>query len=229
METIHKCLKWVFGGLRGMAATGLCTGTFIVAVGMTPGQYFAYIWHHPWPWLFDWEGRVGLIVVGLLIIGWSLHLQRKPSRLGALSTQASGLVVNPKLPSIWNSAIFPSLRYICLSDGAARLYGKLRGTHLGAVIEERAKSSVTETLNYAGNLLAHHAPLEVRKAPSPDWEPFDKNHLSTMTVCSGGSAFRTLGGNKTVYFTEVRLQRSDLKKAIETIRNASDDTGILGK
>ena len=81
---IRGWLTWAFGGLRAAAATGLVTGIFIVAVGMTPGQAFAYFWHHPPIWLFVWQGRALLIVAGLLIIGWSLHLRRgEGERFGA--------------------------------------------------------------------------------------------------------------------------------------------------
>lgn len=79
VHPVTGLLKWAFGGLGRMAATGFCTGLFIVIVGMSPGQAFAFVWHHPWPWLFDWEGRLLVVVVGLVIIGWSLHLKRNPA------------------------------------------------------------------------------------------------------------------------------------------------------
>src|SRR5947207_7961491 len=79
MRWIKDLITWAFGGLSRMAATALATGAFIVMVGVTPATWFAQAWSNPPSWLFDWRGRLIIIVVGLGLIGWSLHLRRQLS------------------------------------------------------------------------------------------------------------------------------------------------------
>ena len=72
-----------------------------------------------------------------------------------------------------------------------------------------------------GNLLARHAPLQVRKSPSPNWENFDRGMLTNMTVCGGATGIRYLGRWMPPYFTEVRLRAGDLEGAINAVKKYS--------
>ncbi len=124
-----------------------------------------------------------------------------------------------KLPSpITQPSVAPG--FVSLKEGAERLYGEIRNTAVAKWAEEKGKSD-EGILDAMGHLLAHRVPLQVRKAPSPNWEDFDKQLLSKMRVCGGATGIRYLGRWMPPFFTNVRLREDDLAQAtISIIKDA---------
>lgn len=64
---------WIGGAITRVAGTGLVIGIFIVAYGATPGQAVADLMAHLPPGATNPWFKLVLVLVGLLIIGLSLH------------------------------------------------------------------------------------------------------------------------------------------------------------
>lgn len=80
---------WIGGAIGRVAGTGMVTGVFIVAYGATPGQAMADLLHSPWlinPWF-----KFVLVIIGLFIIGASLHFNVWSLRQKAIDDLAEDL------------------------------------------------------------------------------------------------------------------------------------------
>lgn len=82
---------WVGGAITRVALTGLVIGTFIVIYGATPGQAFAELLVQLPPWLTNPWFRLVLVIVGLVLIGVSLHFNVWSLRQQAIDDLAEDL------------------------------------------------------------------------------------------------------------------------------------------
>ena len=77
MNALNMPFKWLWiwigGAISRVAGTGLLIGFFILAYGATPGQAVADLLGNLPPWLLNPWFKLALVIVGLLIIGASLH------------------------------------------------------------------------------------------------------------------------------------------------------------
>ena len=64
---------WVGGSITRVAGTGVIVGLFILAYGATPGQAVAQLLSHLPPAMASPWFKLVLVVVGLVVIGTSLH------------------------------------------------------------------------------------------------------------------------------------------------------------
>lgn len=64
---------WIGGAISRAAGTGLVVGIFILIYGATPGQAMADLLGNLPPWLTNPWFKLALVVIGLFIIGASLH------------------------------------------------------------------------------------------------------------------------------------------------------------
>lgn len=64
---------WIGGAVTRVAGTGLVVGLFIVIYGATPGQATADLISVLPPWVTDPWFKFTLVIIGLAIIGASLH------------------------------------------------------------------------------------------------------------------------------------------------------------
>ena len=111
-------------------------------------------------------------------------------------------------------------RLIPLSEGAALIYGELRGTDLGRFTEGHTGSS-DEILDNVGMQILHNAKVNVRRAPSPKWEIFPKSELSKMGVCGGATGIRYWGRDE-IYYTDPTVSKRDVARVTKHLkRNAN--------
>lgn len=82
---------WIGGSITRVAGTGLVLGLFIVAYGATPGQAVADLLKRLPPEVASPWARLALVVVGLAVIGASLHLNVWSLRQKAIDEMAEDL------------------------------------------------------------------------------------------------------------------------------------------
>ena len=82
---------WIGGAIGRVAGTGLVIGIFIVVYGAAPGQAVADLLTHLPPWLTNPWFRLALVVIGLFIIGASLHFNVWSLRQKAIDDLAEDL------------------------------------------------------------------------------------------------------------------------------------------
>jgi hypothetical protein len=82
---------WIGGSITRVAGTGLVIGLFIVAYGATPGQAVADLLRHLPPQVASPWARLGLVIVGLVVIGASLHFNVWSLRQRAIDELAEDL------------------------------------------------------------------------------------------------------------------------------------------
>ena len=82
---------WIGGAIGRAAGTGLVIGVFIVIYGATPGQAMADLLTHLPPWLTNPWFKLALVVIGLFIIGVSLHFNVWSLRQRAIDDLAEDL------------------------------------------------------------------------------------------------------------------------------------------
>ncbi|MDZ4255028.1 MAG: hypothetical protein U1A72_20860 [Sulfuritalea sp.] len=82
---------WVGGSITRVAGTGLVVGLFIVAYGATPGQALADLLTALPPWLTNPWFKLALVVVGLALIGVSVHFNVWSLRQQAIDELAEDL------------------------------------------------------------------------------------------------------------------------------------------
>ena len=72
MPKVGSVLQFVGGAITRTAASGLVIGFFFVVVGMLPWQAAALIYQNPPAWMEAIWFRLGVLIVGLVVIGASL-------------------------------------------------------------------------------------------------------------------------------------------------------------
>ena len=82
---------WIGGAITRAAGTGLVVGIFIVLYGATPGQAVADLLKHLPPWFTDPWFKLVLVVIGLSLIGASLHSNVWALRQKAIDDLAENL------------------------------------------------------------------------------------------------------------------------------------------
>ena len=82
---------WIGGAVGRVAGTGLVFGIFFVVYGSAPGQVIAELLTHLPPWLTNPWFRLALVVIGLFIIGASLHFNVWSLRQKAIDVLAEDL------------------------------------------------------------------------------------------------------------------------------------------
>ena len=82
---------WIGGAITRVAGTGLVIGIFIVTYGAAPGQAVADLLAHLPPWLTNPWFRLALVVIGLALIGTSLHFNVWSLRQKAIDDLAEDL------------------------------------------------------------------------------------------------------------------------------------------
>jgi hypothetical protein len=82
---------WIGGAIGRAAGTGLVVGIFIVIYGAIPGQAVADLITHLPPWLVNPWFKVVLVIIGLFIIGVSLHFNVWSLRQKAIDDLAEDL------------------------------------------------------------------------------------------------------------------------------------------
>ncbi|MFZ6017707.1 MAG: hypothetical protein ACOYU0_08970 [Nitrospirota bacterium] len=83
---------WIGGSISRAAGAGLVVvGIFIVIYGATPGQAFADLLTHLPQWLTNQWFKLALVVIGLFIIGASLHFNVWSLRQKAIDDLAEDL------------------------------------------------------------------------------------------------------------------------------------------
>jgi len=82
---------WIGGSITRVAGAGLIIGLFILIYGATPGQAFADLLTHLPSWSTNPLFRLALVVIGLFIIGASLHFNVWSLRQRAIDALAEDL------------------------------------------------------------------------------------------------------------------------------------------
>lgn len=82
---------WLGGAIGRVAGTGLVFGIFIVVYGAAPGQAVADLLTHLPPWLTNPWFRLALVIIGLVIVGASLHFNVWSLRQKAIDDLAEDL------------------------------------------------------------------------------------------------------------------------------------------
>ena len=82
---------WIGGSIGRVAGTGLVIGIFIVSYGAAPGQAIADLLTHLPPWLTNPWFKLALVVIGLALIGTSLHFNVWSLRQKAIDDLAEDL------------------------------------------------------------------------------------------------------------------------------------------
>jgi hypothetical protein len=107
-------------------------------------------------------------------------------------------------------------RLIPLNEAASYIYGKLRGTALGRFTEGDT-GGAEEILDNIGMQILHNANVQVRRAPSPNWEPFPKSELSKMGVCRGATGIHYWGQNQ-IFYTDPKISRRDMQRVARHLK-----------
>jgi hypothetical protein len=71
--SVGSVLQFVGGAIGRTAASGLVIGFFFVVVGMLPWQAAALIYQNPPAWMGAVWFRLGVLILGLVVIWASLH------------------------------------------------------------------------------------------------------------------------------------------------------------
>lgn len=82
---------WVGGSITRVAGTGLVVGIFIVVYGATPGQAMAELLAVLPSWLINPWFKLALVVIGLGLVGVSLHFNVWSLRQEAINDLAEDL------------------------------------------------------------------------------------------------------------------------------------------
>ncbi|MBI3526580.1 MAG: hypothetical protein HY067_01275 [Betaproteobacteria bacterium] len=82
---------WIGGAITRVAGTGLVVGIFIAAYGAAPGQAMADLLAHLPLWLTNPWFKLTLVVIGLFLIGVSLHFNVWSLRQEAIDELAEDL------------------------------------------------------------------------------------------------------------------------------------------
>ena len=82
---------WIGGSISRAAGVGLAIGIFILIYGATPGQAFADLLSQLPQWLTNQWFKLALVVIGLFIIGASLHFNVWSLRQRAIDDLAEDL------------------------------------------------------------------------------------------------------------------------------------------
>lgn len=82
---------WIGGAISRAADTGLVIRVFIVTYGATPGQAMADLLSNLPPWITNPWFKLALVVIGLSIIGGSLHFNVWSLRQRAIDDLAEDL------------------------------------------------------------------------------------------------------------------------------------------
>lgn len=82
---------WLGGSITRVAGTGFVIGIFITAYGATPGQAMADLLAHLPAWLTNPWFKLTLVVIGLFLIGVSLHFNVWSLRQEAIDELAESL------------------------------------------------------------------------------------------------------------------------------------------
>ena len=82
---------WIGGAITRVAGTGLVIGIFIVIYGAAPGQALADLLTRLPPWATHLWFRLVLVVLGLVVIGGSLHFNVWSLRQQAIDSLAEDL------------------------------------------------------------------------------------------------------------------------------------------
>ena len=82
---------WIGGAISRAAGAGLVFGVFIVIFGATPGQVIADLFAQPPQWLTNPWVNPSLTIIGLVIIGASLHFNKWSLRQKAIDDLAEDL------------------------------------------------------------------------------------------------------------------------------------------
>jgi hypothetical protein len=109
---------------------------------------------------------------------------------------------------------------IDLRGAAAQLYGEIRGTDL-ARFTEGLTDSPDQILDSLANQILHNAPVQVRRAPSPKWEPFPRNQLNKMGACEGATGIR-YWGEKQAFYSDPKISRRDLRRVIKHLKKKAN-------
>lgn len=88
---IKWLLMWVGGSITKVAGAGLVTGVFIVVYGVTPGQAMAELFAVLPPWLIEPWFKLALVIIGLGLVGISLHFNVWSLRQEAINALAEDL------------------------------------------------------------------------------------------------------------------------------------------
>ena len=88
---INWLWMWIGGAISRAAGTGIVIGIFIVTYGATPGQAMADLLAHLPPWLTNPWFKLALVVIGLCLIGVSLHFNVWSLRQSAIDDLAEDL------------------------------------------------------------------------------------------------------------------------------------------
>ena len=82
---------WIGGAITRVAGTGVVVGAFIVFYGATPGQAVADFFTHLPSWATNPSFKLALVVIGLVLIGVSLHFNVWSLRQQAIDALAEDL------------------------------------------------------------------------------------------------------------------------------------------
>ena len=82
---------WIGGSITRAAGTGLVIGIFILVYGATPGQAVADLFVHLPPWSTNPFFKLALVLIGLFVIGGSLHFNVWSLRQKAIDNLAEDL------------------------------------------------------------------------------------------------------------------------------------------
>jgi hypothetical protein len=106
-------------------------------------------------------------------------------------------------------------RTISLRDAAAKLYGEMRGTDIGRLME--GHSGAPNILDNAANHILEHVTLEVKRPPSTKWETLPRAEASQLMACDDATGLRPILVNEAIY-AEPRLRRKDLRRLIREFK-----------
>ena len=68
MPGVGRLIDFLGGAIAGVAVRGILIGLFALLVGMTPAEFFVYVFENPPPWIDSPWFRLGFIFIGLAVI-----------------------------------------------------------------------------------------------------------------------------------------------------------------
>jgi hypothetical protein len=88
---VGTIIQYIGGSISRVAGTALVIGTFFVLVGVTPWQFVAQLIANPPPWSNSNYFRIGLLILGLVVIWASLNFNRWSAKQKVIDSLAEDI------------------------------------------------------------------------------------------------------------------------------------------
>ena len=94
---VGRFIDFIGGGITRAAGSGLAAGAIFLAFGLSPAELVVYLWRSPPAWLLNGWTRLLVVVLGLVLIFWSLRFNvwsRKQQAIDNLAEDISWAIKN---------------------------------------------------------------------------------------------------------------------------------------